>query len=58
MLAKSIRSDRKGKISVALYAVAIPLAFVNVWMAGAIYAAVAAMWVVPYPRIEEHLAGG
>jgi TMEM175 potassium channel family protein len=58
VLAKSIRSDRKGRISVALYAVAIPLSFVNVWIAGAIYAGVAAMWIVPDPRIEQHLAEG
>jgi uncharacterized membrane protein len=53
LLAKSIGGDRKGKISVVLYAIAIPLAFVNVWLSGAIYAAVAAMWVVPDPRIER-----
>jgi len=32
---------------------AIPMAFVNVWIAGAIYAAVAAIWIVPDPRIEK-----
>ena len=52
-LAQSIRGDRKGKVSVALYAVAIPLAFVNVWLACAIYVAVAGMWFVPDPRIEK-----
>jgi TMEM175 potassium channel family protein len=52
-LARSIRGDRKGKISVALYAVAIPLAFVNVWLACAIYVLVAGVWIVPDPRIEN-----
>lgn len=56
LLGKSIRSDRKGKISVALYAVAISMAFVNVWIAAAIYAGVAAMWFVPAPRIENNVA--
>ena len=55
-LARSIRGDRKGKISVALYAIAIPLAFVNVWLSCAIYVAVAAIWIVPDPRIERTLA--
>ena len=55
-LARSIRGDTKGKISVALYATAIPLAFVNVWIASAIYVFVALMWIVPDPRIEKNLA--
>ena len=54
-LARSIRGDAKGKASVALYAVAIPLAFVNVWIASAIYVFVALMWIVPDPRIERNL---
>ena len=33
-LAASIGSDRKGKISIAIYAAAIPLAFVQPWIAG------------------------
>jgi uncharacterized membrane protein len=56
LLAKSIRGDRKGKISVAFYSAAIPLAFVNVWIACAIYALVAAMWIVPDPRIEQAIS--
>jgi uncharacterized membrane protein len=55
-LARSIRGDTKGKVSVAMYAVAIPLAFASVWIAGAIYVAVAVMWIVPDPRIEKNLA--
>jgi len=55
-LARSIRGDVKGKASVALYAVAIPLAFVNVWIANAIYVFVALMWIVPDPRIERNVA--
>jgi TMEM175 potassium channel family protein len=58
LLAKSIRGDLKGKISVALYAVAIPMSFVNVWIAEAIYAGVAAIWIVPDPRIEHNVGHG
>ncbi len=54
-LARSIRGDAKGKASVALYAAAIPLAFVDVWIASAIYVFVALMWIVPDPRIEKNL---
>lgn len=53
-LAKSIGRDRKGKISVAIYAVAVPLAFVRPWIAGAGYVFVAIMWLIPDPRIERN----
>jgi uncharacterized membrane protein len=55
-LAKSIGRDRKGKISIAIYAVAIPLAFVQPWIAGAGYVIVAIMWLIPDRRIERRLA--
>lgn len=57
MLAKAIGKDIKGKISVIAYAAAIPLAFVNEWIAMTIYFAVAAMWFVPDSRIESTLKG-
>jgi uncharacterized membrane protein len=52
-IATSLRGDFKGKASVAVYAVAIPLAFVRWWLAFALYVAVAALWFVPDPRIEK-----
>ena len=52
-LKEAIGSDLKGKISLALYIVAIPLAFVNQWISGAIYFAVAIMWFIPDRRIER-----
>ena len=52
-LANSIGSDRKGKISIAIYAAAIPLAFVRAWIAGACYVIVAIMWLIPDRRIER-----
>jgi len=53
VIARSLRGDRKGKVSVAIYAVAIPLAFVRWWLAFALYVVVAAMWFVPDRRIEK-----
>jgi uncharacterized membrane protein len=55
-LARSIGSDRKGKISIAIYAVAIPLAFVRPWIAGACYVIVAITWFIPDRRIEQRAA--
>jgi uncharacterized membrane protein len=53
LLARAIGSDFKGRISVVLYAVAIPLALAAPWASLAIYVLVAAMWLVPDPRIEK-----
>src|SRR2546430_14748583 len=54
-LAKAVGRDRKGKISPALYAIAVPMAFVNRWISFGIYVAVALMWLVPDRRIESRL---
>jgi len=54
-LAKSIGDDRKGKISMAIYAAAIPLAFVKPWIAGGCYVIVAVMWLIPDRRIERNV---
>lgn len=56
-LVRAIGSDFKGKLSPAIYAVAILLAFAQPWLACALYVAVAVMWLVPDPRIEKTLAG-
>jgi uncharacterized membrane protein len=58
LLADAVGNDLKGKISMAMYAAAIPLAFVNRWIADALYVAVALMWLVPDRRIESRLEGG
>ena len=55
-LAAAIGDDRKGKISIAIYAAAIPLAFVKAWIAGACYVLVAVMWLIPDRRIERTVA--
>ncbi len=52
-LAKALGNDFKGKVSLAAYASAIPLAFVNEWISIGIYVAVAALWFVPDRRIEK-----
>ena len=55
VLAKAIGRDRKGVLSIALYAVAIPLAFAGRWAALGIFVLVALMWLVPDRRIERVL---
>ena len=55
LLANALGSDFKGKISVVIYAVAIPLSFVNPWIAYGIYVMVAVMWLVPDRRIERNI---
>ena len=54
-LAQALGRDFKGKVSVVLYAVAILVAFVNVWISNAIYIFVALMWLIPDRRIEKAL---
>jgi uncharacterized membrane protein len=55
LLAVAIGRDLKGKVSPVLYAVAIPSAFLSRWLAGALYVAVAIIWLVPDRRIERVL---
>jgi uncharacterized membrane protein len=55
MLAESIGRDRKGRVSVLAYAVAVPLSFVKPWIAFAGYGLVAVMWLLPDRRIEKTL---
>jgi uncharacterized membrane protein len=54
-LAKAVGNDVKGRVSIALYLAAIPLAFLAGWLALAIYVIVAIMWLVPDRRIEKTL---
>jgi TMEM175 potassium channel family protein len=55
-LATSIGTDRKGKISIAIYTAGILLAFVQPWIANALYVTVAIMWLIPDRRIESKVA--
>ena len=54
-LKKAIGKDFKGKISPVIYLAAIILAFVNQWIADALYVFVALMWLVPDRRIESKI---
>jgi uncharacterized membrane protein len=56
LLATAIGRDFKGKISMVIYMVAIPLASVRPWLAYTIYMIVAVMWLVPDRRIEKKVA--
>lgn len=57
LLRRAVGRDLKGKISPLLYLLAIPLAFAAPALSGALYAAVALMWLVPDRRIEGVLSG-
>jgi uncharacterized membrane protein len=54
-LAAAIGEDMKGKLSLVLYLLAIPLAFVNTLISDALYVAVALIWFIPDRRIEKEL---
>jgi uncharacterized membrane protein len=54
-LAIAMGRDYKGKISLMLYTLAIPLAFVSSWLACGMYATVSIMWLIPDKRIEKTL---
>ena len=55
VLATAIGDDRKGKISVLMYLVAILLAFVDARIAGVLYILVAVIWLIPDQRIEKNI---
>lgn len=54
-LRAAIGTDWKGKLSPVLYALAILFAFFWSWVAQALYALVALIWLVPDRRIENSL---
>ena len=56
VLAVAIGRDLKGKASPVLYVAGIALAFVNRWLAIAMYVVVALMWLVPDRRLERTIA--
>jgi len=55
-LAVALGDDVKGKVSVVLYAVAIPLSLRNPLLACAVYVFVAVVWLIPDRRIANVLA--
>jgi uncharacterized membrane protein len=54
-LAKALGNDFKGKVSMFIYAAAIPLAFVHPLLSCLLYVLVVIMWLVPDRRIEKVL---
>jgi uncharacterized membrane protein len=57
-LKAAVGDDFKGKVSVVIYLLAIPLAFVQQWLADALYVSVALMWLIPDKRIEQRFSVG
>lgn len=55
VLARALGSDFKGKLSIGLYLLALPLAFINSWLSFGLYVLVAVIWFVPDRRIEKSL---
>jgi len=55
VLATAVGNDLKGKLSMVLYLVAIPSAFVHQWISDGLYVIVALIWLVPDRRIESKL---
>ena len=53
VLATALGRDFKGKASIVILLVAIPLAFVKWWLACALYVLILIMWLVPDRRIEK-----
>ena len=53
VLATAVGVDLKGMLSPIAYVAAIALAFVAPWLSGALYVAVALVWLVPDRRIER-----
>jgi uncharacterized membrane protein len=55
-LGKALGADRKGKASVILYAVGVPLSLLHSWLGLAAYVLVAGLWFLPDRRIENELS--
>ncbi len=54
-IARAVGRDKKGKISLVFYIIAIPMAFFSPMVSCACFAIVAAIWLVPDKRIERVL---
>jgi len=54
-LATALKRNFKEIVSLVVYALAIPFAFVNSWISGSLYALVAIIWLIPDRRIERTL---
>ena len=50
---RALGSDRKGVLSVLIYAIGVGLSFLNPWIGFALYVLVAIVWFVPDKRFEN-----
>lgn len=57
VLASTLGKDRKGKLSLLVYALAVICSFYSTIATFSILAAMAALWFLPDARIEKHLMG-
>ncbi len=55
VLARAVRSDRKGRVSRLTYILAIPIAYWIPWLATVLFTLVAVIWFIPDRRIEREL---
>ncbi len=55
VLSAAIGNDFKGRISLVILLLAVPLAFLNSWLSGGLYLLVVVMWLIPDRRIEHTL---
>jgi uncharacterized membrane protein len=55
---QAIGADLKGKISLALYVLSIPIAFWQPWISGLLFVTVAIIWFIPDRRLEGALLQG
>lgn len=51
-IGSSVGAERKEKVSMLVYAAAVPLAFIEGWISLLLYTVVAILWLVPDQRIE------
>src|SRR5262249_60345042 len=56
-LAAAVGTDRKGQLSLVIYAVGIALSFRSPQIACGLYVLVAVIWLIPDRRIEAVLSG-
>lgn len=56
VLASTLGKDRKGRISLLVYALAVACSFWSAWATFFILTAMAALWFLPDSRIEKYLA--
>lgn len=57
LLAQAVGSARKERMTLVIYALAIPIAFWNRWVSQAIFVVAGLIWLIPDRRIESRLAG-